>query len=156
MTRCAGEDRRVWGPEMERTNLFFRPCGGVQQLFQLAVHRALQLLPHHFLELSHPPFCVSFLQTWTGQSGRRGWAWAIHTNTPRFSQVNNTTRLLYLPVRLLSCCTPISFQTSKDTELKSHSVKNTSGAKIIYRWPHICHADKRTQTNGSGWHCADL
>lgn len=72
------------------------------------------------------------------------------------SQVNNTIRLLYLPVRLLSCCTPISFQTAKDTELKSHSVKNTSGAKIIYRWPHICHADKRTQTNGIGWHRADL
>lgn len=47
--------------------LFLCACGGVQQFLQLSVHGALQLLPHHFLELSHPFFCPSFTQTWTGK-----------------------------------------------------------------------------------------
>lgn len=43
------------------------PCGGVQQFLQLGVHGALQLLPHHFLELSHPSVGHCFTQIWTGK-----------------------------------------------------------------------------------------
>lgn len=51
--------------------LLLRAGAGVQQFLQLRVHGALQLLPHHFLELSHPPFHRSFSQTWGGGRSSR-------------------------------------------------------------------------------------
>lgn len=53
--------------------LLLRAGAGVQQFLQLRVHGALQLLPHHFLELSHPLFHRSFSQTWGwGDEGEVG------------------------------------------------------------------------------------
>lgn len=62
-----------------------------------------------------------------------------------FCHIYNKIWLHFLPVLLPSCCTQTSFQTSKDMELKSYSVKNTSRLQIIYRWSHICHPGKRIQ-----------
>lgn len=48
----------------EGAHLFLGARGSVQQFLQLRVHGALQLLPHHFLELSHPFAGHSFTQIW--------------------------------------------------------------------------------------------
>lgn len=60
------------GRQKDLVYLFLGACGGVQQFLQLSVHGALQLLPHHFLELSHPSFGHSFTQTWTGEKVEDG------------------------------------------------------------------------------------
>lgn len=64
--------------QAEEAHLFLGPWRRAQQLLQLGLHGALQLLPHYFLELGHPSVGRFLAQTW-GEGGQRfirikGWS----------------------------------------------------------------------------------
>jgi len=62
-TRWSEREREREREREQGVHLLLGALGGVQQLLQLGVHGALQLLPHHFLELGHPSVGHAFAET---------------------------------------------------------------------------------------------
>ena len=88
------EKQREGDGEFVWLYLFLSACGGAQKFLQLCVHGALQLLPHHFLELSHPSFGHSFAQTWAGETGGTWGTWFLTVVTYLNSYISWILRMI--------------------------------------------------------------